>query len=200
MTYDEFTKDTRQRQRELKLAGLYSGKVDGIDGPKTRAGWDRWQLQVVQAAQEGGAVDVRSEENIATLVPELQLAARKWLHKAGSWAEAHGLTVKIICGTRSYTEQAALYAQGRTKKGKIVTKASAGYSNHNFGIAFDIGLFDASGKYLEADAQYKALHAACGNPEGCLWGGDWSSIVDTPHYQLNKWGSSTAAVRAALEK
>jgi hypothetical protein len=42
---------------------------------------------------------------------------------------------------RSFAEQDALYAQGRTKPGKIVTKARGGFSNHNFGVAFDIGVF-----------------------------------------------------------
>lgn len=195
MTYDEFVNDTRQRQRELKLEGLYTGKVDGIDGPKTKAGWATWKERVAAARTEFGMFDSRTEGNLATLVPSLQRAARKWLPKAMAWAESQGLTLKIICGTRSYAEQDKLYAQ-RPR----VTNAKGGYSNHNFGIAFDIGLFDAKGEYLGADTQYKKLHAACGHPEGCLWGGNWTSLVDTPHYQLSKWGSGTAAVRAALAK
>lgn len=193
MTYDEFCKDTRQRQRELKLDGLYSGKVDGIDGPKTKAGWAKWQQLVAESARELGTFDSRTEGNLATLVPSLQRATRKWLAKAAAWAKSQGLTVKIICGTRSYAEQDRLYAQ-RPK----VTNAKGGQSNHNFGIAFDIGLFDAKGAYLEADTQYRKLHSACGHPDGCLWGGDWKSMPDSPHYQLAKWGSGCAAVRAAL--
>ena len=34
-------------------------------------------------------------------------------------------------------EQTALYAIGRTSPGKIVTKARAGESYHNYGLAFD---------------------------------------------------------------
>ena len=43
----------------------------------------------------------------------------------------------IYCGRRTMEEQAALYAKGRTSKGKIVTKARPGESYHNYGLAFD---------------------------------------------------------------
>ena len=38
---------------------------------------------------------------------------------------------------RSFDEQNHLYAQGRTKPGKIVTYAKGGQSYHNFGLAFE---------------------------------------------------------------
>lgn len=40
-------------------------------------------------------------------------------------------------GTRTMAEQAALYFQGRTAPGKIVTNARPGMSLHNYGIAVD---------------------------------------------------------------
>lgn len=43
----------------------------------------------------------------------------------------------IVQALRTFPEQAALYAQGRTKPGNRVTKAPAGYSYHNYGLAFD---------------------------------------------------------------
>ena len=43
----------------------------------------------------------------------------------------------IYCGRRTMEEQAELYAKGRTKGGKIVTKAKPGQSYHNYGLAFD---------------------------------------------------------------
>ena len=41
---------------------------------------------------------------------------------------------------RTFAEQDALYAQGRTKAGSIVTKARGGQSYHNYGLAIDIVL------------------------------------------------------------
>lgn len=42
-----------------------------------------------------------------------------------------------ISGYRSVEEQNGLFAQGRTKPGKIVTNAKGGQSLHNFGCAVD---------------------------------------------------------------
>ena len=88
----------------------------------------------------------------------------------------------MISGTRTYEEQNALYEQGRTKPGRVVTNARGGYSNHNFGIAFDIGVFEG-GRYLGESPAYKAV-GAIGMKLGLEWGGNWKSIQDEPHFQL----------------
>lgn len=200
MNFTELYNDTRQRQREMKLEGLYSGRIDGVAGPKTIAGWAQWQELAKRAADTYGTLDERTEKNLATVLPSLQRAIRAWMvQRVLPWAAKRGVAVRVICGTRSYAEQDALYAQGRTKPGKKVTNARGGYSNHNFGTAVDLGIFEG-GKYLEADAPYRELARECGLPDGCLWGGNWQSMPDAPHYQLAKWGSTTAAVREAIAK
>jgi peptidoglycan L-alanyl-D-glutamate endopeptidase CwlK len=147
----------------------------------------------------------RTETNIATLTPNTQAAARKFLAAiAESNRLPSGYTVEIISGTRTYAEQEALYQQGRTTPGRIVTNAGPGYSNHNFGIAFDLGLFDDRGKYIddlpddeparwsERDVSklYRSL-APIGRSLGLQWGGDWESIDDEPHWELNPWPGMT---------
>lgn len=200
MTFQEFYNDTRQRQREMKLAGLYSGKIDGIAGPKTVAGWAQWMELAKRARDTFGELDERSERNLATVLPELQRSIREWFSKRVlPWAAKRGLAVRVIAGTRSFAEQDELYAQGRTKPGKKVTNARGGFSNHNFGTAIDLGIFEG-GKYAADDVLYRSLFAACGCPQGCLWGGNWKSMPDSPHYQLAKWGDSTAALRDTLSK
>lgn len=127
-------------------------------------------------------VDDRSEKVIATLLPEVQPYARALVTKAAQ----HGITIKVISGLRTYEEQNDLYAQGRTKPGRIVTKARGGFSNHNFGIAFDIGVFEGT-KYLDESPKYKAV-GVLGMDLGLEWGGNWKTIVDEPHFQLRpKW-------------
>ena len=88
----------------------------------------------------------------------------------------------MISGTRTYGEQNALYEQGRSKAGRIVTNARGGYSNHNFGVAFDIGVFEG-GRYLDESPAYKAV-GALGIKLGLEWGGNWKTIQDEPHFQL----------------
>ncbi len=97
-------------------------------------------------------------------------------------AKDAGITIQIISGLRSYDEQNALYAKGRTAGGSKVTNAPGGYSNHNFGVAFDIGVFDGA-KYVEESPRYKVV-GALGMELGLEWGGNWKTIEDQPHFQL----------------
>lgn len=48
-----------------------------------------------------------------------------------------GIDVAIISTLRDNEYQNSLFAQGRTKPGKIVTYARGGQSWHNYGLAFD---------------------------------------------------------------
>ncbi len=65
-------------------------------------------------------------------------------------ASHEGLGLLVTQGLRTWAEQDALYAKGRTIPpiGKlfVVTKARGGQSWHNFGLAFDIVVLDALGK------------------------------------------------------
>jgi peptidoglycan LD-endopeptidase CwlK len=97
---------------------------------------------------------------------------------------------------RTYAEQDALYAQGRTTAGPKVTNARGGYSNHNFGIAFDVGVFEG-GRYLGESPKYKAV-GVLGSELGLEWGGNWKTIVDQPHYQLRPAWATQMAERDML--
>lgn len=196
MTLNEIKKDAKYWQRLLRLAGYYTGSIDGIKGRLQIAAESRWADDVAIAQVNYGVFDSRTEGNVETLIPEAQAAARKWLAKAIPYAqEQWNLTVKVICGTRSYSEQDALYAQGRTKSGTKVTNARGGYSNHNFGLAFDLGIFNSSKAYLTAGTYYDKIAADVPPASNLIWGGTWT-FHDSPHYQLSKFGSSTAKIRA----
>lgn len=166
----------RAVQREVGVG------VDGKAGPET------WQAIYARLAPDRATptvspalvqtVDERSERTIATLLPELWPYARALVLQA----HAAGIVIKVISGLRSYDEQNALYAKGRTAPGPVVTNARGGYSNHNFGIAFDIGVWEG-GKYLGDSPKYKAV-GVIGTELGLEWGGNWKTIKDQPHYQL----------------
>lgn len=199
MNIASLTSDTKYWQRLLRLAGYYTGKIDGIRGPLQRAAEAQWDHDTEQALRTYGEMDARSEQNIATLIPAAQAAARQWMKLALPLAEKLGVQVKIICGTRSYAEQTALYAQGRTKKGTRVTNAKAGQSWHNFGLAWDFGVFSADGHYLTSGTQYNKLGSLARSIPGLEWGGDWSSFKDLPHIQLKKF-SSVSQARTAFNQ
>ena len=157
-------------------------QVDGRAGPET---WGAIYARIVKPTVHGmqpddaiDAVDARSEKNIASMLPDVRPIARGLVQKAA----LNGIRIKVISGLRTYAEQDALYAQGRAKPGPKVTNARGGYSNHNFGIAFDVGVFEGS-RYLPDSVKYKAV-GALGTDLGLEWGGNWKTIVDQPHFQL----------------
>lgn len=149
-------------------------------------------------------IDNRSASHINHLDPHFQDNARQFLGAAKVVAAEFGCDYIIISGTRTWAEQDALYAQGRFKAGKVVTKAKAGHSNHNFGVAFDCGVFK-SGKYLDDLDPHLAsrVHRACAalaEKHGLAWGGKWT-FADEPHYQLASVPASpTEAMRVAYRK
>lgn len=95
--------------------------------------------------------------------------------------------------TKKYQDQ--LYAKGRTKPGKVVTnaKGSTYSSQHMWGIAFDIAIQYKKDLY-DINTIKKVAKIAKGI--GLGWGGDWKSIVDTPHFYLSEWGSTTTRLKA----
>ena len=142
-------------------------------------------------------LDDRSERNLATLHPDLINRASAFISAAKSLAAQRGLDVKCICGLRSWSEQEALYAKGRTAPGKIVTKAPAGHSMHNFGLALDIGVFSKYGKtYHGSHALYREL-GPLGESLGFEWGGRWK-FNDEPHYQFRPSWSTKMTEREVL--
>ncbi len=193
-----FGNDILFLQRFLKGPGYYQGELDGVYGPLTDAALNRFEEETDKIANQHGHFDLRSEKNITTLHPRAQVLARQFFANVLNSSDLvnNGVIAKIISGTRTYSEQAELYAQGRTKPGRIVTNAAAGRSNHNFGIAWDVGLFKGS-DYLEESPLYDVM-GTIGKNLGLEWGGDWSSLIDKPHFQL-KVGLTLAEVRGKFE-
>ena len=97
---------------------------------------------------------------------------------------------------RTFAEQDALYAQGRTKAGAKVTNARGGQSYHNFGMAIDIVLLvdkDKNGTYETASWDIKTDFDGDSKADwmeivaifkryGFEAGIDWK-FVDAPHFQ-----------------
>ncbi len=193
-----FPDDLRFEQRLLKSAGFYKGRIDGLYGPLTAKAEDEASIAYARTRKTLGEFDARSEKNIATLMPAMQMAARKILAVARAREALTGLRCVVLSGTRTYAEQDRLFAK-RPK----VTNARGGQSNHNFGIAIDVGLFKGA-KYLTGATKaetkaYADLGAAVkAAVHGVEWGGDWKSFVDMPHYQLAT-GKTLAQVRGLFE-
>lgn len=120
----------------------------------------------------------------------------------------NGIIICIGECVRTASEQDALYAQGRTKPGNIVTnaKGSTYSSMHQWGIAFDFYLnmdVDGDGK-TQDDAFNNSTRlfnkvGELGKSIGLEWGGSWKSPVDLPHFQLPDWGSTATKLKNAYK-
>lgn len=102
---------------------------------------------------------------------------------------ALGHPMRICQGKRTTEEQQALYAQGRTTPGHIVTNCDGilKLSNHQSGRALD-ACFEGKDPFLEKSPRGEAVaiwaaYGACGEAMGLVWGGRFQ-LVDKPHLEL----------------
>ena len=189
-----FSPDSEFLQRFLSSGGYYKERIDGDVGPKTLEAVGKFEAETEQVANELGSFDKRTEKSIQTMLIPTQRKAREFMKDIGQVGLSQGLSVRILSGTRTFDEQNELYAQGRTSPGDVVTNARAGYSNHNFGIAWDVGIFNEKSEYIDdlidkkmmtskaVDAEYKKV-GAYGKARGLFWGGEWTK-PDYPHFQM----------------
>jgi len=128
-------------------------------------------------------MDPRSEGVLLTVDPDL--AAR--VRAAADALAATGTHLLVVSGLRTAAQQNALYDQGRTAPGHIVTNARAGHSMHNYGLAVDVVpyLSGESGalNWNAETPQYQAMVSAL-KGQGLVWGGEWKSIPDPDHFQM----------------
>lgn len=103
-----------------------------------------------------------------------------------------GYRLRITAVHRTDKEQNDLYSKGRTTKGQKVTNAKAGESIHNYGLAFDIVILrdlDNNGTFESVSwdiDKYWLRVAEFFKSKGFVWGGDWKSFKDYPHFELSK--------------
>lgn len=175
---------------------------DGIPGPVTYAKLRGHKVQDVTSKNitfDGEEdLDARTLKNINSLDPKARERFVAFTIEAKEIAKSLGYDYVALSGNRGEKEQNEIYAQGRTKPGKIITNARFGFSNHNFGIALDYGVF-RDGKYIDekSPSESETIHRAVSkiaSKHGIEWGGDWKSIKDYPHFEI-KTGLSLSEKR-----
>lgn len=135
-------------------------------------------------------MDIHTKKRIEKLHPSVREEVTKIIEECDLKLSGRA-KVRITQGLRTFEEQDALYALGRTKTGKRVTNAKGGKSIHNYGLAVDICLIidgktasfdtlkdwdnDTVSDWLECVMVFKK--------HGWEWGGDWKKFVDYPHFE-----------------
>jgi peptidoglycan L-alanyl-D-glutamate endopeptidase CwlK len=131
-------------------------------------------------------MDAISEQRLALVAPGLAVKIRQM---ADTLAQ-QGIEIRVVQGLRTVAEQDALYAQGRTTPGKIVTNASGLESYHCYGLAADcVPSVNGPGEPYEPD--WDSSHRSwevmwrAGYDLGLTVGAYWNSFPDRPHFQIN---------------
>lgn len=123
-----------------------------------------------------------NSRKLEDLNPIVEAKARDFLSRCA----AEGIDVLVTSTYRDAESQNALFAQGRTAPGKIVTNAKAGQSWHNFRVAFDVvplrngkPVWGTTGEDLKLWQRLGAIGKAC----GLEWAGEWRTFREFPHFQ-----------------
>lgn len=142
-------------------------------------------------------MDHYTKERILKLHPNIRNEVFKIIEACDN-ALTGKAKVRITQGLRTFQEQDALYAKGRTASGKKVTNAKAGQSVHNYGFAVDICLIINNkvaswNTVKDWDNDTIADWYECVKifaKYGWEWGGSWKKFKDLPHFEkkgFNNW-------------
>lgn len=163
-------------QRLLAAAGHDPGPIDGLRGPKTEAATRAYLAKVAPPPVIPSAGwDARSARSLAGVHPDLVRVAER----------ARQLSPRpfvVIEGLRSLAQQKANVAKGVSQTMN---------SRHLTGHAIDAVPLDDKGAiswdwkyYTPLAGAFKTAAQELGIP--IVWGGDWKTFKDGPHYELDR--------------
>ena len=134
-----------------------------------------------------------TERRLAALEPEFKAKIEVLLGEL----EIQGIKCVVTSARRTMAEQAKLYAQGRSTHGAIVTKAPAGSSPHNFGLAADLCPLNPAGElwWTAPDDVWQVIALTAKN-NGLVSGYYFRSIKDNPHVEAPEWKIAQSDWRA----
>ena len=119
-----------------------------------------------------------NSRKLEDLHPKVKVLAERFIASCAK----QNIDILITSTYRDGESQNALYAQGRTAPGKMVTNAKAGQSFHNWKCAFDFVPI-VNGKAQWNDT---ALFTKCGEIAeslGLEWAGCWKTFKELAHCQ-----------------
>ena len=120
-----------------------------------------------------------NSRSLDDLIPPARVRVQAFLDAA----KAAGIDLLVTSTYRDNASQDALYAQGRTKPGKIVTNAKAGQSWHNYRCAVDVVPIVAGKPRWDVKDEVWQQVGKLGKAAGLEWAGDWKRFKEYPHFQ-----------------
>lgn len=120
-----------------------------------------------------------NSRNIDDLLPPVKARVQVFLDAA----KKQGIDLLVTSTYRDNASQTALYAQGRTAPGKIVTYSKAGQSWHNHRCAVDVVPIVAGKPVWDTKNPVWQEVGKLGKAAGLEWAGDWKRFKEYPHFQ-----------------
>lgn len=117
------------------------------------------------------------------LLSDLKSAPRAMALVFVTECKGQGIDILITSTYRDAESQDALYAQGRTAPGKIVTNAKGGESFHQYRCAFDFCPL-VNGKPAWDDLALFTKCGEIGEQCGLEWAGRWEHMREYAHLQF----------------
>ena len=120
-----------------------------------------------------------NSRKLEDLLPQVRSRVEAFLKAA----DEAGIDLLVTSTYRDNASQDALYAQGRTAPGKVVTNAKAGQSFHNHRCAVDVvPLRNGKPVWDTKDPVWQTV-GRLGKAAGLEWAGDWKRFKEFPHFQ-----------------
>jgi peptidoglycan L-alanyl-D-glutamate endopeptidase CwlK len=135
-----------------------------------------------------------NSRSLDELIPQAKERVEKFLELC----KANDIDLLVTSTFRDFDSQTALYNQGRTTEGKIVTNAKAGDSWHNWRCAVDVVPLVNGKAMWDTSNPVWAKVGELGKEAGLEWAGEWKSFKEFAHFQYT--GGLTIAQLKAGEQ
>jgi len=135
-----------------------------------------------------------ASRNIDDLLPVVKEKVKKFV----ALCKGDGIELLITSTYRDHESQNALYAQGRTEPGRVVTNAKGGQSFHNYRCAVDVVPLVNGKPDWDGTHPIWAKIGNYGKLAGLEWAGEWTKFKELAHFQYTG-GLTLADLRAGKE-
>ena len=120
-----------------------------------------------------------NSRDLNELLPEVKTRVEKFIQSC----KDKGIDILVTSTYRDMESQAALYAQGRTTEGKIVTNAGPGDSYHNWRCAVDVVPLINGKPDWDGSHPVWATIGELGEQAGLEQAGKWIHFKELAHFQ-----------------
>jgi len=122
-----------------------------------------------------------NSRNLDELLPEVKAKVEDFIKAC----QHSGIDLLVTSTYRDNESQDALYAQGRTTEGRIVTNAKGGESFHNYRCAVDVVPLVNGKADWDGSHPVWAIIGELGEQAGLEWAGRWTGhLREMAHFQF----------------